>query len=465
MNLKKVNLYIPIEIKHREFLSQLLLSSFAIKAGFRVYIGSKGSINRLIERKSHKGGIFFYKGGVYLDRLYQIKKKCDHFVILDQELGTEKKTYAEYLRKRLLPDTDKLVDRYYVIGKYGYDVTCKTFPAMKDYTICTGWPRVDLWRKENDYLFKEKTESILKKYGNFMLFSSDFGYNSKKIIDDRIGYIKKTKNKLILKSLPWEKNRAEKSYKEYNQFLKLLEDYDKLKDCPLIIIRPHPAEDIDAWFEFSKKLKNIKIIYKDEITPWINASSGLIHRGCTSAIQAHMRGLPIGYFAIDKLLIHDLTLTSILISEHLFTLSDLVRFCKNSISSETIMKPIRYHDELKKMVHIENDKLASELIIEDLLKLKSNKEYNYQVSFRDTIIDILLSIRSSLKKFIKDFFKIQDYLGIAPQSRKMPGGISKNEVEEFLKLINHNQDFKTNELFKDCIEITKCTINEGSKKK
>ena len=54
----KKNIFITIEFKHREFLSKLLLSSFAIKAGFRVYIGSLNSIIRLINVKNQKGGIF-----------------------------------------------------------------------------------------------------------------------------------------------------------------------------------------------------------------------------------------------------------------------------------------------------------------------------------------------------------------------------------------------------------------------
>ena len=50
--------------------------------------------------------------------------------------------------------------------------------------------------------------------------------------------------------------------------LKILKNYDRMKNCPLIIIRPHPAEDIDAWFDFSKELTNIKVIYEGEITEY-----------------------------------------------------------------------------------------------------------------------------------------------------------------------------------------------------
>ena len=61
MNEKKKNLFLPIEFKYREFLSKIYLASYAINAGFRIYIGSSDSIFRLIKSKSINGGIFFFK--------------------------------------------------------------------------------------------------------------------------------------------------------------------------------------------------------------------------------------------------------------------------------------------------------------------------------------------------------------------------------------------------------------------
>ena len=449
MNNLKMNLFVPIEVKHREFLSKLLLSSFAIKAGFRVYIGSKISIYRLIKKKSKKGGIFFYKAGLKLDPMIDLKKKCDHFVTLDQEMGTVKKDYAKVARSRIWPGTEKYIDRYYVIGKYGYEVSCKIFSEMKNSIRCTGWPRVDLWRKENDYLFKEKTESIYRKHGNFMLFSSDFGYNSQKIIDERLQVYKNSKWKSKRDQLPSEIERSNKTYKEFNYFKELLKSYDKIKNCPLIIIRPHPLEDIDAWFNFSKELNNIKVIYEGEITPWINASSGVIHRGCTSAIQAHMRGLPAGYFVTENAKVHE---TPYNISQHLFTLDQLIQFCKTSINNKDV-KLIKYHDEFKEMVHVENDKLASELIVEDLAKLETSKELGYQNNYKDKAIDILINIKSSIKKFIKYFFRIDEKIGIAPPSQKMPGGITQKETVDFLKRLSNNDSHIVKKVFKDCVMI------------
>ena len=140
----KKNIFIPIEIKHREFLSSLMLTYYAVKSKFRVYIGSKSSINKLLKIKKNKGGIFLFKGGMDLESITEIKKKCNYFAILDQELGTRKKSFKKVAKRRIWPGSEKYIDRYYVIGNYGYKASLEVFPKMKDSIICTGWPRVDV---------------------------------------------------------------------------------------------------------------------------------------------------------------------------------------------------------------------------------------------------------------------------------------------------------------------------------
>jgi surface carbohydrate biosynthesis protein len=446
--MKKKNLYLALEFKHREFSSKILLAFYAAKAGFRVYIGSSQSIFRLIKFKEQKEGIFFFKGGLEPERLTHVKKKCDQFVILDEELGTEKKNYAKVARARIWPGTEKLIDRYYVIGKYGYETSCKVFSEMQNAIKCTGWPRVDLWKKENQFLFKKETDSIKKKYGNFILFSSDFGYISTEFINSIIKEYKNSNWESARDEFPIIEKRARETFKEFNKFYKILKDYDKIEGLPLIIIRPHPAEDIDTWFKLSKELKNIKVVYEGEITPWINASSGVLHRGCAAAIQAHMRGLPVGHFVSEN---EKLTETPYKISQHLFTLDDIVQFCEIAIRNKDT-KSIEYHSEFKEMIYVDSHKSASKLIVEDLSKLESNKELNFKMSFRNIIIDFFISLKLLIINFILYILRGRQ-LAIVSQSRKIPGGINSHEVEYFLNLLDNNQKFKIKKVLKDCIEI------------
>ena len=50
----KPHIYLPLEILPRELNSKILLSLYAAKSGYRVYLGSKKSINLLLEKKKRK---------------------------------------------------------------------------------------------------------------------------------------------------------------------------------------------------------------------------------------------------------------------------------------------------------------------------------------------------------------------------------------------------------------------------
>ena len=93
MHILKKNIYIIIEHKNREFLPQVLISFFAIKKNFRIYIGNYKGIFKLLSLKKKKSGIFLMKGGLNEKLTKLVKQKCEKYVILDQEVspGFEKK--------------------------------------------------------------------------------------------------------------------------------------------------------------------------------------------------------------------------------------------------------------------------------------------------------------------------------------------------------------------------------------
>ena len=59
--MKKKNIYIYFEIYKREFLSNLLLSIYAAKKGFNVYIGKNKVFNNILLKNFINEGIFHTK--------------------------------------------------------------------------------------------------------------------------------------------------------------------------------------------------------------------------------------------------------------------------------------------------------------------------------------------------------------------------------------------------------------------
>ena len=81
----KKNLFIPIEIKAREYVSNLLLVNASLEKNFRSYLGAKSAINKMIEYSKNTTGVYFSKSVLLENEYKQIKKKCDKITILDPQ--------------------------------------------------------------------------------------------------------------------------------------------------------------------------------------------------------------------------------------------------------------------------------------------------------------------------------------------------------------------------------------------
>ena len=151
---------------------------------------------------------------------------------------------------------------------------------------------------------------------------------------------------------------------EYKTFLQFIDFLYLLDADPKIpkIIRPHPNEDHLAWQE--KNLSKVNVVYEGDVSPWLLASEGLLHRGCTSAIEGAI-SRKIGFlknFAGH----HDKALPALL-SPKITDLETLKQWLYNE--NETIDKIPSYYDLLSKHVLFPKKKKSASLIAKDLLNL------------------------------------------------------------------------------------------------
>ena len=300
---KKKTLYIVIELKVREFVAKVLFSYFAALRGYRVYLGSREKIFDLILSKKNKGGIFFYKAGLQYDLTKKIDKKVDSHIVLDEEMspGNSKKSY-KYMVNAFLPKTIKYI-------KYFFYVNSDIVTAFKDYyklkknVVASGWPRFDLFRKKFRSLYKSDIKKIKKNYGEFIIFISDFGYiseNYESYASEYYSWGVKNDKQLIdgkSRTLRYAKN----NYEEFLKVMSFLKNIALKFPKKKIIIRGNPSENLKVWKKEVMNIKNLLFVEpKDDAQPWIEASSGVMHRGCTTSMQAIMLNKPIAFIDLKK---------------------------------------------------------------------------------------------------------------------------------------------------------------------
>lgn len=288
MSSLKKTIYIPIEIKAREFNSKILFALRAADRGYRVYLGTKQGLHDLFRARGGKSGIYFYKSGNLRDRIRIVRDYCEKLIVLDEEMGVA----AREVDKYYLPRTENHgeIDQYYVISEKHRRVLRGLRPEMEGRIFVTGWPRVDLWRREFDRIHADEIARINGEYGRFFLFSSDFSFVSERSIDSAL-------ERLVLREDRPDVLKADEAlfrrlHAECRAFIRVLHEIDADPGFPPIVVRPHPAEDHEAWFEALRGLKKVKVAFRGEITPWLLAAEGLIHRGCTTAVQAWFSGKP-----------------------------------------------------------------------------------------------------------------------------------------------------------------------------
>ena len=434
MKKTKPHLYLPIEILVRELNSKIFLSLKASLKGYRVYIGTKKGIDRILDEKikTRRSGIYFYKSQILKNRKYiqKIKKTCESFIVLDEELGTGVYDIKESLKERAVFAED--TEKFFLIGKKMLSNIKKYSPKFYNISKVTGWLKYELYKKKNIKIFKKEATEIKKQYGSFYLFSSNFGTLSDDGLNYKIkaGKVKKSNTKNIM--------YFKRSIKDF-QFIK--NEFNSKSKKINIVIRPHPADAFHSdWYKNINQSRSLKIAFDNDIVPWIIASKGLIHRGCSTSVDAVLLNKPTFYLKSKrKFPTNESTLPS-RISHKINSLNDIL-YIKKKKAGPNIIKNILS----KEIYNIENNNSAYK-ILEEIEKLKITKELPVKINYYK---NMKTYFKFYISTFIKLFFKnnVLDF--------KSAGKFNKKIICDKISLLSKNNKLLIREVSIDVFEIEK----------
>ena len=441
----KKNIYIPIEITHRELLPRLYISYLLAKKGYRVYIGSKIGVFNFIKTKKIKEGIFFYKSAFSQEDKSKISfhntkeitnliKNCEHTVVLDEEMGIGMGYEPITIEQRIT--NLNYISKFFLIGKRLKEIVKKKNQKHSYKFINTGWPKYDLNKKKYRNFYNEEAKKIKKQYGDFYLFSSNFGFLNKFKLDERLAKIKNKGVKYNNLKIVYKN-----AYKDYLNFVNKVNNYSKNSQLK-IIIRPHPSDrTMDNWYNDVRESDFIKIIYKNDIIPWILASKGLIHRGCSTSIDAYMLEKEIFYLQPNRKLRNFEKNIPYKISKKINNFNDILKLRTNKNKINKKLKSF-----LKYNISNLFDLASSDEIIKQLNSLKVKKIKKVKPRYLNII---KMSFFEIFRKAI-NIFKFQNY----ETNQKMPFKLSQKMISDHIfKLFRKKNfvvkkiDFETYEIF------------------
>ena len=153
----------------------------------------------------------------------------------------------------------------------------------------TGQPRLDYYHKSflPFYAYANHPSS---QFQNFILINTTFAFTSprfstpEKELEQFVGFY--GGNRAIVQEL------FDKEILYKKDFFPCLSSLIESHPEHLFIYRPHPFESLENYEKFMSKFTNVKLGLEGTVDGWLIHSIGLIHTGCSTALEASFLDIP-----------------------------------------------------------------------------------------------------------------------------------------------------------------------------
>lgn len=278
---------IPIEIKIREFLPKLFLAYQIIKkTDHSVIFAGQRFMSKVF--KEFKNAIYFDKS-THISRIENNPYYKNNIIFMLDEEGPVSLLDKDTIYIHYHPKMRDYVNNFLFWGKNDLEKLKKnTFKKGKVHIL--GHPKFDYLKDKYKDIFIDEVQKIKKKYKKFVFFSSSFeDINLKKeIISSQFTtYYNHLSKSNIEKKVNLNLKYRRLSFNNYKKTIKTLKLLASRNPKINFIFRKHPHEKIQNVKKlFKNKPKNLHIVYKHTVTPWIMACDIYMHSGCTTSLEA-----------------------------------------------------------------------------------------------------------------------------------------------------------------------------------
>ena len=438
--MKKKHFYITIENSDRELNGKLLITTEALSKGYDVILGSKDVLWSIIKYLP-KGPILEKSLG---KNLSSILKKNFYLNFTTFLLDEESLTYAskkQYLHFNFHVRNQKYLNTFFLSNMKQRKMLSSDKSIIKKKLVLSGVPKYELYSKKNRKMFEKEKRNISKKYGKFILVTSRFG---------NINHNKENRN--FQKKLDKDyQNFSEKIFKLFlNMTVLLAKKFNKLP----IIYRPHPSEDILLAKRFFSEYKNINVVYKGNVVPWIMASKILIHNKCTTGFEGLLLDKNvIHYDPIEYKSIHNNFFK--ILGHRCKKISDVLKVCLKIIKNNYDLKN-NYKKNIIFNEYFHKTKPSPQSII---LNFIDKKNYPLdKIHYLKLLLLKLLHLKKNLNIFLKYIF-FKNFRVNHNYIKQKFGSLNQGKIKNQLLLINKtlklNYNFKIKLLCKDLYVISK----------
>jgi len=424
MNPKKKIIYLPIEIKNREYLAKSVFALYAADAGYQVCIGHTEKL--LINMQHMPRGIYIGTSiATSHNEIYNKLKSYGHKIVSFDEEGLVYYNKDNFVKHRVNLGTISNLELFFTWGKNHTNLVYKKSPDIKNCRN-VGNMRFEILKEKYSGYYADKVKEIKEKYGDFILINTNLGmYNN--VLGK--GFYYQVLNK---QANNYDENDAAFYEGKYTHQKVIFDSYKKISGelaerypGKNIIIRPHPAENFDNWMDANSK--NVFVIHEGSALPWILASDVVIQKNCTTSIEATYLDKVVVTYSESFNELYDNEITNNIgvfcdTSEQVFEVIDNLESYKKNIGKDK--EKLAFYAE--NMADDENIDLSilKELDVIDVPEVKARKgSFVSRQLIKNSVKEKLRLIKNSiLKRQSSDKFNSQKF-----------SSLEKHEFMETLK--------------------------------
>jgi len=281
----KKYLYVPIEIKKREYPAKILFALAASLRGYQVVVGKSTIVEKLM--KVMPRGVYLGTSIVKQHRDIFLKlKAAGHQVVAIDEEGLVYYNKDNFVKFRIDTETIQSIDAFIAWGKHHLELVREKGDFPNVYQV--GNVRFEMLKPKYKYLYEREEKVLQQKYGQYILFNTNLAaYNH---FSGKKEYLKSL-NSLVKLDNPdnsFYNDKIDHQKNTMESYLRLVKKLAERNPNLNIVVRPHPSEKIDTWREVEGG--NVFIVQEGNVIPWISSALCVIQQNCTTAIEAHYLG-------------------------------------------------------------------------------------------------------------------------------------------------------------------------------
>ena len=281
-------LLLPVETLNREFDGKLLMALCAVERGLKPIIGGRAAIHDRLPALPRS--IYLSKGVRSGSRpIFELLERFGHCITAIDEEALVRFSDELFLMK-LDPSTFTSARILFAWGEDNAAIWKRSQWYAGAPVVVSGNPRTDMMRPELRGFHASEIEAIQRRYGDFVLFNSNFS-----VVNHFIP------NKTRFKVADWVPPEESDKFRSgmlrhkralFERFLEAMPALARAIAPRQLVIRPHPSENGEPWREATAGLANVTVLHEGAVVPWLIAARVLVHNGCTSAVEATAVGTP-----------------------------------------------------------------------------------------------------------------------------------------------------------------------------